>query len=519
MASNHSFDLGLGAFSIPSPAEKPIPYLATVFLFVVLFYAMGDSGAKLPEVNPLKAFELTNGRRMREFVQHSREIMLRAKTTFGKNPYKMHTDWGNVVVLAPEFIHELRSDPRLDFLTPACDDSHGYIPGFEPFNGGDYMPKVVTKYLTKALTKLTKPISQEATTAFRDYLADSTEWHEITPKDDILQIVSRMSTRVFMGAELCRDKNWVKASADYTAAAFSIGWELSHWPRWSRPYVHWFLPGCWEVRRLLTEARRVLKPHLDRRDARKAEALARGEKGVIFDDSIEWIEDVKGGRYFDPAIEQISLSVVAIHTTSDLLQQTMIDLVRNQHLIEPLREECIRVLSAEGLKKTALYNLKLMDSVIKETQRLKPVLLSTWRRLATADIELSNGFVVRKGQKIISTNTHMWDETWYENPLEYDGYRFLRMRSTDEEKHAHLVSTSAKHPAFGHGQHACPGRFFAANEIKIALAHLLLKYDWKLPEGLEPKPLPYGMILMPDPSTKLLIRRRKEELDLDALDC
>lgn len=121
MASNHSFDLVLGTYSIPSPAEKPIPYLATVFLFFVLFYAMGDSGAKLPEVNPLKAFELTNSRRMREFVQNSKDIMLRAKSTFGKNPYKMHTDWGNVIVLAPEFIHELRSDPRLDFITPACD--------------------------------------------------------------------------------------------------------------------------------------------------------------------------------------------------------------------------------------------------------------------------------------------------------------------------------------------------------------------------------------------------------------
>lgn len=197
----------------------------------------------------------------------------------------------------------------------------------------------------------------------------------MTPKDDILQIVSRMSTRVFMGAELCRDKGWIKAAADYTAAAFSIGWELSHWPRWSRPLVHWFLPGCWEVRRLLTQARRVLKPHLDRRNARKIDALARGDKNVVFDDSIEWIEDVKGAGNFDPATEQISLSLVAIHTTSDLLQQTMIDLARNQHLIEPLREELVRVLGAEGLKKTALYNLKLMDSVIKETQRLKPVLL------------------------------------------------------------------------------------------------------------------------------------------------
>ncbi|KAF9873265.1 cytochrome P450 [Colletotrichum karsti] len=518
MASQQPLELGLGAYSIPSPTERPIPYLATVFLFIVLFYTLGDSGPKLSEINPLQPFEFTNRRRMTEFIQQSKELMLKAKAAFGNNPYRMHSEWGSSVVLPPDFIHDLRSDPRLDFMTPARDDSHGYIPGFEPFNGNPEIHKVVTKYLTKALTKLTKPISEEATIVLKQVLTDSKEWHEMIPKDDIIRIVSRLSTRVFMGEELCRDDEWVQASSQYTAAAFSVGWELGYYPRWARPYVHWFLPSCWEVRSLLSHARKVLKPHLERRSAKKAAALARGDKSVVFDDAIDWFEEAYKNKY-DPASEQITLSLVAIHTTSDLLQQTMLDLAQHPELLQPLREELARVLSAEGLKKTALYNLKLMDSVIKESQRMKPVLLSTWRRLATDDIELSNGFVVKKGQRVIVTNTHMWDGEWYENPETYDGYRFLNMRNTEEEKHAHLVSTSAKHPAFGHGQHACPGRFFASNEIKIALAHLLLKYDWKLADGSNPQPVPFGMALLPDPRAKLLIRRRKEEIDLDSLEC
>ncbi|KAK2728893.1 Dihydromonacolin L monooxygenase LovA 3 [Colletotrichum kahawae] len=526
MASQPSFEMGLGSYSIPSPTEQPLPYLATVFLFVLLIYAISDNSAKLPEINPLKPFEVSNQRRMNEFIQQSRDIMLRAKEAFGKNPYKLYSEWGNSVVLPPEFIHELRSERRLTFLQPAQDDSHGYIPGFEPFQGNLDQPKVVTKYLTKALTKLTKPLSQEATLVLRQVLGDSKEtitgshqeWHEIDPKEDIMQVISRLSTRIFMGDELCRDDEWVRAVADYTGTAFGVGRELGKYPRWSRPYVHWFLPSCWKVRSLLAEARKILKPHLERRSAKKAAALARGDTQVIFDDSIEWFDKEYTHKY-DPATEQITLSLVAIHTTSDLLQQTMIDLARNPELIKPLREEAVRVLGAEGLKKTALYNLKLMDSVIKESQRMKPVMLSTWRRLAYEDVELSNGVVIRKGQRVLITNTHMWDSDYHENPEKYDGYRFLNMRSTDEEKHAHLVSTSTKHPAFGHGQHACPGRFFAANEIKIALVHLLLKYDWKLPEGFEPKSMNYGMVFLPDPSAKFLIRRRKEELDLDSLEC
>lgn len=94
---------------------------------------------------------------------------------------------------------------------------------------------------------------------------------------------------------------------------------------------------------------------------------------MIFDDSIEWFQK-ESKRRIDPATIQITLSNVAIHTTTDLLQQVMIDLAHKPELFEPLRQEVISVLSAEGLKKTALYNLKLMDSVLKESQRLKPVM-------------------------------------------------------------------------------------------------------------------------------------------------
>lgn len=112
------------------------------------------------------------------------------------------------------------------------------------------------------------------------------------------------------------------------------------------------------------------------------------------------------------------------------------------------------------------------------------------------------------------------DESTYPEPLRWDPYRFMQMRGTAEENRAHLVSATPQHVGFGHGVHACPGRFFAANEIKIALSHILLKYDWKLAEGqegLQATPmgssyaLPYGI--------KLLVRRRKEELDMDALEC
>ncbi|KAK7403076.1 hypothetical protein QQX98_011187 [Neonectria punicea] len=284
------------------------------------------------------------------------------------------------------------------------------------------------------------------------------------------------------------------------------------------PFGLSFTRSCyWNLRRKLNETRRVLRPHIERRNQLKAETLARGEPSP-FDDSIEWFEE-EFTQGYDPATAQIILSVVAIHTTNDFLQQAMLDLAQHRELIDELRHEAVQVLGAEGLKKTSFYNLKLMDSVIKESQRLMPVLLAPFRRLVLEDIELLDGTVLREGQKVVAGATHMWDSSYYDNAATYDGHRFLRMPETPETgKHAHLVSTSANHIGFGHGQHACPGRFLAANEIKIAFCHILLKYDWKLPEGCKPKSVTYGMTVLPDPAAKIWVKRWKEGFDMDSLE-
>lgn len=189
-----------------------------------------------------------------------------------------------------------------------------------------------------------------------------------------------------MGEEMCRDEEWIKASSEYTTAAFGHGDKLRAWPRSLRPLVHWFMPEAREVREKLNAARRAIKPLIEKREARKAEAVARGEKPPVYNDSLEWFEQEYTTAY-DPAVAQITLSIVAIHTTSDLLQMTMFSIARHPELFTPLREEVIRVLGSQGLTKQALYELKLMDSVIKEAQRMKPVLLGRFRNPQIQEID------------------------------------------------------------------------------------------------------------------------------------
>lgn len=106
----------------------------------------------------------------------------------------------------------------------------------------------------------------------------------------------------------------------------------------------------------------------------------------------------------------------------------------------------------------------------------------------------------------------------YPEPEKCDIRRFYKLRSEPSQENAHqFVTTSPQHMVFGHGTNACPGRFFASNEMKIALCHLLLKYDWSLCPGQTEGPanLQVDQGFLTDPSVKVMIKRRIEEINLD----
>ena len=197
---------------------------------------------------------------------------------------------------------------------------------------------------------------------------DFLEWHAIGLHSLLLQSVARVSSRLFLGDRLCRDPEWLSITTTYTYHIAATIHELNSWPSILRPFICRFLPRTRELLRQVQKAQIVVGKVLEERRALEATG-----KAPEYIDAIEWFKQIANGRKYNPVNVQLTLSFVAIHTTADMITQLMFDLAQNPEYIKPLREEVIAVLGNHGWKKTSLYSMKLLDSVLKECQRLRPI--------------------------------------------------------------------------------------------------------------------------------------------------
>ncbi|CAG9954540.1 unnamed protein product [Clonostachys rosea f. rosea IK726] len=493
-------------------------FLATA-VFVVLFSRVRRSRDTIPILNPKKKFELTAHRVKKLFLTNGNAMV---DSWFNANPHKparLHADFGEVTILPPNLTNEIRNDERFNFSKWTLNAFHGHTPGFEGFREGGHdsriLQNVIIKDITKSLNQITEPLAEETALAVSDVLPSDKEWHTIPIRSTIAHIVARVSSRVFLGTEICRNKRWLEITLRYTVDAFMAAGNLRLWPAPLRPLVHWFMPSCQKLRSEVAEAKEIITPVLEDRRLKKKQAQQGQVKYEAPDDAIEWVERAANGESYDPVSIQLILSVAAIHTTSDLVTQVMIRLAQNPEILEPLRNEIQTTLKQDGWRKTSLYNMKLLDSVIKESQRIKPIGNVVMRRVASEDVTLSDGTRVSKDSTIAVTSRRLWDKTIYAEPDKWDGYRFYNMRSDpDKQASAQLVATSDKFLAWGHGKHACPGRFFASNEVKIILIHLLMNYDWELPEGASTAIHNVGLAMTMDPALELRIKEREVPIEI-----
>lgn len=118
---------------------------------------------------------------------------------------------------------------------------------------------------------------------------------------------------------------------------------------------------------------------------------------------------------------------------------------------------------------------------------------------------------VPQGVRVAVPNLQIQQDPEFHHEADrYNAFRFAQPSEAStylQQKQTSLSVPSDKFLAWGHGRHACPGRFFAAYLMKIMLAHVLINYDVKA-HGPKPKDLSRGEFLVPSLEAIFDVRRR-----------
>lgn len=193
----------------------------------------------------------------------------------------------------------------------------------------------------------------------------------------------------------------------------------------------------------------------------------------------------------------------------------MYDLAVSPECIGPLRDEIRSVMAEHNgtITTRALQQMMKLDSFMRESLRLHPPLTTTSHREVIQPFSFSNGQKIPAGATIeLPSRAVGRDAANYPDSQVFDGFRHYRARQTGTARdHARnqFVTSNEQNLVFGYGKHACPGRFFAANEIKMLLARIILEFDFKNEDGSAEryKDIEIGPLIAPDTKRNLLLRR------------
>ncbi|KIM38724.1 hypothetical protein M413DRAFT_447671 [Hebeloma cylindrosporum] len=415
-----------------------------------------------------------------------------------------------VVTPEPSVIDEIRKAPENSLSSADAFDEAlqtEYTLGAQ-FTKNPYHAPIIRAKLTRALPQLMPEIHEEVVDAFNEFIPLTSDWSSVKALDTFMNVICRVSNRIFVGRPLCRDPEFVALNVQYTKDVAVAGTLLRLVPTFLRPLANKLVSN---VPKRMREGLKQLAPLFAARRKQREASKYHDEQPL---DILTWmLDEAKGEEATDWYLTARILAVnfAAIHTSSMTFTHAFYYLAAFPEYMKPLREEVEDIVQREGWTKAGIDQMHKIDSFIKESQRLHPLTIVAMKRIAVNDHTFSDGTTVPRGTTIgIALDSVHLNEKIYPDALRFDPFRFVKLKEQDiTGRRFDLVTTGVDSLGFGHGRHSCPGRYFAACELKLMLAHVVMNYDVKLEnEGVRPKDMWLMVSCVPNPDAKVLFRKR-----------
>jgi len=420
-----------------------------------------------------------------------------------------------VLAAGPELIEDIRRapdnvlsmrEPIIEFIQPEYT--------LDMLNmDDDYHAGVVRSKLTRNIAITFKEVREELIKALDDWIPTrDDQWVKVPIMEMLQRVICCATNRVFVGIPLCRNPDYQTLNLTFAINVIKYATIISLFPKPLKPIVSRVLSNLPSQIRQEIE---FIRPMVEER------FIKMEEYGKDWDDQpndmLMWLMNEAKGieRSLDGLARRLLVvNFAAIHSTSQTFTQVLYRLLANPEYIEPLRQEVEAVVAEEGWTKAAMDKMYKIDSFLRETQRVDGLGILVMSRLALRPFTFSNGVTVPAGTLVaVPASAAHKDERIFPNPEEFDGFRFAKLRESEGDTaigRYQTVSVSSEQLAFGLGKHTCPGRFFAANEVKTLLAHVVVTYDMKFEEGKEaPRELCIAGMRIPR-ATNIMFRTRQK---------
>ncbi|CAN9385110.1 cytochrome P450 [Alternaria alternata] len=459
-------------------------------------------------------------------------------------------DRGAMIILPPRLIKKVYSLPEstLDIhATQSETIQTKWTVWDKEVADNDFQINVVRHQITRNLEHLTPLMADELDRGFERWWGgkDDTEWKEVAVWDACLKLIAGASNGAFCGAPLCRDEQFLNDLRDHAMSIFAGAMLINATPKPLKPVTGALVGStCWYLRR---KAMKGCLPFVTERLNATAQFKADAKCGwTPPKDGLQWLIDecyaaaAKGDvGQLDPkrvAHRLLLVNDISLHSTSFTVQNVILDLFSSDPAmgyVDALREEAASVLAKAGgvWTRDAVRDLKLIDSMIRESMRLNPfaivglprtVVHPEGIRLPVSNVHVPQGTMIAVPMEPIH-----YDESIYPQARSFNAFRFADPNNVTsivdnfatkddlEATKADASDRKGKSTAtlddaflgFGFGRHACPGRFFALNEMKVFIAHMLLNYDVEH-MAVRPKPLDTVWLKLPLHGGKIRVRRR-----------
>ncbi|RUS23046.1 cytochrome P450 [Endogone sp. FLAS-F59071] len=358
---------------------------------------------------------------------------------------------------------------------------------------------VITKHITPNLKYFTPRVVQKLIEYEKNWLKDA-HAGPITLDDPLPMIqdmVANASASIFVGEKLCENKEFLHTSKTITTDignVFKTGGVLFLVPALSKLYQTLLFRFMNPTSRHLEVIRKTIGPEVERR-VREARKEAWDRPQDVLQGMIEMLppDTPTSTMIRRIAYDMITLIFASILTTTLNSLSVLYAIADHEEYVDELLEEQEAVLAeeeneeneeneeAEEGTKFNMRTLKKMvklDSFLREVFRFSgPAAVLAHKNMHSNHV-LSDGHVVAKGEHVMMNTFEIYGDESLQGPNTevFDPWRFV-----NKAKQASKVGPD--YLKFGMGKHACPGRFFAIQEIKTLVSLLISKYRITRPEN------------------------------------